>query len=265
MRLTHLTIYPIKSLAGIPLDSARVSPQGFQHDRRWMLIHPNGQFITARQYPNLLLMQPRFEGHHLIISSPDSSVSPLWLPLTPQRTEMVEVTIFGDQVKAQLVSREVDAWFSEQLGISCQLVYLPDQSRRKVDPDYAEAEDMVSFADGFPYLIIGQSSLDHLNEKLDHPLSMRRFRPNLVFEGGVPHVEDEWKKIQIGPITFLPKKPCARCVMTTFDPDTAEKGKEPLATLSQYRQQGRKVMFGMNLLHRGEGEVKVGDHIQVLA
>ena len=178
---------------------------------------------------------------------------------------MVEVTIFGDQVKAQLVSEDVDAWFSERLGLSCQLVYLHDQSRRLVDPDYAEQDDIVSFADGFPYLIIGQSSLDHLNEKLDRPLSMRRFRPNLVFEGGTPHVEDEWKKIQIGPIMFLPKKPCGRCVMTTFDPDTVEQGKEPLATLSQYRQQGRKIMFGMNLLHRGEGVVKVGDEIQVLA
>ncbi len=262
MHLTALYQYPIKSLGGIALQRARVSPFGLEHDRRWMLVQPDGTFITARKFPQMLLLQPEWRGDQLYVFHSQKDIPPLEIPMEPGGPDM-SVVIWDDTVRAVRVGAEADAWFSEQLGMDCHLVYLPDDSFRPVDPRYARETEGVSFADGYPYLIIGESSLADLNSRLPEPVGMDRFRPNMVFSGAEAFAEDGWKKINIGPITFHAVKPCARCVLTTIDPETGKGGKEPLATLSSYRSQDHKVLFGMNLLHEGEGAIKVGDEIVV--
>ena len=125
-------------------------------------------------------------------------------------------------------------------------------------------KEQVSLADAYPFLIIGQSSLDELNKKLDLPMTMTRFRPNFVFTSGLANEEDSWKNFKIGGVLFEGVKPCARCVLTTVNPDTGEKGLEPLKTLAVYRKQNGKVNFGENVIARSNGEIKIGDLIEVL-
>jgi uncharacterized protein YcbX len=167
-------------------------------------------------------------------------------------------------VEAVTVSDEADQWLSEQLNLQVKLVMMPESTQRKADPRYAKNEENVSFADGFPYLLISQASLDHLNELLEEPIVMQRFRPNFVVTGTSPHAEDDWKSIQIGTLFFDLVKPCARCVLTTIDPETAQKGKEPLKTLATYRRVGNKILFGQNVVTKQNGLVKQGDKILVI-
>ena len=138
---------------------------------------------------------------------------------------------------------------------------MPPSTKRKLKPKYAVNGESVSFADGMPFLLIGQASLDDLNSRLDDPVSMNRFRPNLVFAGGSPFQEDEWDTIMIGNARFKITKPCARCVVTTVDQQTGQKSKEPLATLATFRNVDGKVMFGQNMLLLGGDRVQIGDQI----
>ena len=140
---------------------------------------------------------------------------------------------------------------------------MSDDVRREVDKSYAYHNEITSFADGYPFLLIGQSSLDHLNTMLEYPLTIQRFRPNIVFTGGIPHEEDIINHFRINDIDFYGVKLCARCVMTTVNPETGVKGKEPLRTLATYRMTGNKILFGQNLLHKGTGVIRVGDIIQI--
>ncbi|HEY9015982.1 MAG TPA: MOSC domain-containing protein, partial [Gemmatimonadales bacterium] len=142
------------------------------------------------------------------------------------------------------------------------LVHLPEQAKRLVDPVYAPPGATVSFADAFPFLVISKESLADLNGRLAQPLPMNRFRPNLVIAGaGYPYAEDRWKQMRIGEITFSLVKPCSRCVITTTDQSTAERGKEPLRTLSRYRKVDGKAMFGQNAVHDRPGQLRVGDPV----
>lgn len=185
----------------------------------------------------------------------------LLIPFSPLSDEMVQVSIWEDEVKGQLVGNEFDQWFSKFLGINCRLVKMPLTTYRKLKPKYAVNGESVSFADGMPYLVIGQSSLDDLNSKLDQPVPMDRFRPNLVFRGGPAFEEDSWDKVRIGGAVFKITKPCARCVMTTVDQQTGEKGKEPLRTLATYRTVNNNVMFGQNMLLLEGEKISVGDAV----
>ena len=263
MHLSALYLYPIKSLAGIAVRQAELTARGLRHDRRWMLVRPDGTFITARRYPQLVLLQPSLRGDDLLITHRQRDLLPLEVPGEPETDETMMVEVWGDRVRAQLVSPLVDAWFSEQLGTACHLVYMPESTRRRVDGRYARQGEVVSFADGYPYLIIGESSLADLNARLDRPVDMRRFRPNLVVAGGAPYAEDHWQRFRVGAVEFAAVKPCARCVLTTVDPDTGQPGKEPLATLASYRSRRNKVLFGMNLLAPEHGTLRVGDPIAV--
>ena len=176
----------------------------------------------------------------------------------------MQVKVWGDEVAALQVAPTVSAWFSDFLGMDVELVVMPESSHRKLDPRYAVQEESVSFADGMPYVIIGQASLDELNGRLADPVGMDRFRPNLVFSGGDAYAEDQFKQLQIGEVEFQVVKPCARCVMITVDQEKGTKGKEPLATLATYRSQGAKVYFGQNAVSLTQGIVRVGDPIQQL-
>jgi len=180
----------------------------------------------------------------------------------------VPVSIWdSEHVLAVRVSDEADRWFSDALGKPCHLVYMPEATHRTVDPAYARPTDAVSFADGYPYLLIGQASLDDLNQRLPDPIGMERFRPNIVVEGSLPYEEDSWQQFSVGELDFSGVKPCARCVLTTIDPATGERGPEPLRTLTTYRQYKHKILFGQNVLLtdvNATGTLRVGDTVAVL-
>ncbi|MFI5138698.1 MAG: MOSC domain-containing protein [Sphingobacteriales bacterium] len=265
LQISELYIYPIKSLGGISVSEARVTEKGFEHDRRWMLVDENNLFISQREAPQMtqLVVSIKDDGLHIKHKTKNGSITiPFYSPGT---NAGVQVTIWDDTCTAVYVSMAADQWFSEMLGISCRLVYMPDDTRRIVDQRYAPGDLVTSFADAYPFLIIGQSSLDDLNSRLAEPLPMDRFRPNIVFSGGQPYEEDLMGSFTIGNIHFYGVKLCARCQITTINQQNAAKGKEPLKTLASYRQKNNKILFGQNLVHHGEGFVAVGDQLHTLA
>ncbi len=264
MQISEIHLYPIKSLAGIPVQEASLSDRGLIYDRRWMLVDPQGQFLTQRKFPQMALLQPAFRGSELIVRHKNQEISPLSLALHPQAGPVREVQIWRDRVTAWLVDPVADDWFSEQLGMNVQLVYMPDESHRFVQEKHAVQQEIVSFADGTQYLIIGQASLDYLNAQLEQPVPMNRFRPNLVFTGGKPHEEDQWQEIRIGGTTFYGVGTCIRCQVPNIDQATGLSQQEPNRTLARYRQQDHQIHFGMNLAHQGSGKVAVGMPVEVL-
>ncbi|MCU0353566.1 MAG: MOSC domain-containing protein [Cytophagales bacterium] len=261
--LSAIHVYPIKSLGGFAVDEARVEERGLQHDRRWMLVDADNRFLTQRTDPRMALLQVNIAGNQLIVSKKGGTDS-VGIPLQPESNEPLRVTVFDDTCDAVTVSHEADDFFSDYLRLRCRLVYMPDSSIRPVDARYAVADNHTSFSDGYPFLLIGQASLDDLNSRLAEPLPMNRFRPNLVVTTAEPHAEDTWREIQIGETTFFGVKPCGRCVVTTTNQETAEVGKEPLRTLATYRKSGNKILFGQNLVFgRVGGRVRVGDAVIV--
>ena len=261
--VSEITIYPIKSLGGISLQEAIVEERGLQHDRRWVLADENNVFITQRQNEQMALIDVAIEADGLRVNHRLKRIASLQIPFVPQTDTNEQITIWDDVVRGIRVSDEADAWFTAVLGMKCSLFYQPDDSIRLTDPKYSiTKEEHTSFADGYPILVIGQASLDELNAKLEEPVSMKRFRPNLVFTGGEAHVEDSWKYLTISEAKLVGVKPCARCVMTTINPETAERGKEPLRTLTQYRSNNNKILFGQNLLVVETGKILVGDEIE---
>ena len=266
LRLSEIWIYPVKSLGGIALQHSKVTDRGLEHDRRWLLVDENDCFITQREHPKLALFQPEIAGDFLKISHktmPDS----IAVSLYPSFSETaIKVTVWEDVVAAFEVSSEASQWFSSILGFNVRLVYMPDESLRKVDPDYAVSPNNVtSFSDGFPFLIIGQSSLDDLNSRMAKAVSIRRFRPNFVFSGGKAYEEERWEEFTIGTLSFYGVKPSGRCVMITVDPETGVvSGKDPLLTLSKYKTKGNKVIFGQNAIAQQQGNIAVGDKVVVL-
>jgi uncharacterized protein YcbX len=261
LTVSQLFIYPIKSLGGIEVPSSYVGERGFQYDRRWMLIDQQGRFITQREHKQLALFKTAIDTDHLIIYHQQDPSNKLFIPLQVATNESLDVTIWEDVCRATTINPAADAWFSERVGMNLRLVYMPDESRREVDPDYAFEKEITSFSDGYPILMIGQASLDHLNAQLEQTLPMDRFRPNIVFTGGEPHQEDEMKSFSINGVKMLGVKPCARCVMTTIDQATGTAGHEPLATLSTYRKRNNKILFGQNVIPKSFGMIKVGDSI----
>jgi uncharacterized protein YcbX len=181
-------------------------------------------------------------------------------PEGPRRS----IRIWDDVVHATDLGDEAARWISSFLGADCRVVFMPDDVVRPVDPRYAQPGDRVGFADAYPFLLISQGALGELNRRLKSPLPMNRFRPNLVVDGVPPHAEDGWARIAIGGVMFEVVKPCARCVVTTTDQETGERGHEPLRTLATYRRTNGKVHFGQNLIHQGGGELRVGDAVEVL-
>lgn len=259
LKLTQIWIYPIKSLGGIRLSSAKVMGKGLQYDRRWMLVDGDGKFMTQRIHPTMALFSLTIDETRMIITHKEHSLT---LFLNPSNlSNPLNVQIWDDFVLAFEVSSEHSQWFTQRLGINCKLVYFPEENTRPVDPGYKVNDEQVSLADAYPFLIIGQSSLDDLNKRLLYPMSIRRFRPNLVFTGGDPYEEDTWRDFTIGSTRFVGVKPCSRCVLITVNPETGEKGDEPLRTLSVYRKRNNKIFFGQNLVALDYSEINVGDTI----
>lgn len=265
--LTEIWIYPIKSLGGIPLTSAKVFEKGLEFDRRWMLVDEVGVFLTQRVHNVMALLKQSIEGKTLTITrvdpkrsdkpsiSFDTSVIPKGKPF--------EGKIWDDTVVVAEVDPKLSEWFTTQLGMNCRLVCFSESDARPVDKKYHVNDEHVSLADAYPFLIIGQASLDDVNSRMEKNVPMNRFRPNFVYSGGTPFEEDSWRDFKIGSNRFVGVKPCARCVLTTVNQDTAEKGIEPLYTLSTYRKKETKVLFGQNLVAVDHGVVKVGDKISI--
>jgi uncharacterized protein YcbX len=258
--LSQINIYPIKSLGGISLPSSVVEERGLQYDRRWMLVDDNHQFLTQRKLAKMALLKVALLKEGLLVST--VGMPDLVVPFMCQTNDTIYVTVWEDTCHGIVVSPQANEWFSDALQLSCKLVFMPDTSIRPVDTRYALNDEFVSFADAYPFLLIGEASLADLNGRLDTPLPMNRFRPNLVVSTTTPFEEDTWKAIRIGDTEFYLVKPCARCVVTTIDQQTTIAGKEPLKTLSTYRLINNKVLFGQNVLLGKKGKhIQVGDAV----
>ena len=268
-RLTSIHRYPVKSCRGEALEEATVEPWGLVGDRRWMLVGEDGEAITAREVNQMLLVVPELTPTGLRVTAPDL---PQCEVATPESESRVPVSIFDSPLTATPVDAETDAWFSKALGREAHLVYLDDPQRRPTDPDFSEPDDRVNFADGFPLLLATEESLAALNDELlsasdvgREPLPMTRFRPNLVVAGFEPWAEDDWRRIRVGDAVFRVVKGCARCVITTIDPTTAEREKEPIRSLARIRRWDGATWFAVNLIPDTPGAIiRVGDPLEVL-
>jgi uncharacterized protein YcbX len=259
-----LHVYPVKGLKGIEVREARCTDRGLEHDRRFMVVDPGGVFISQRSHPKMATIWTDFAGDALEIAAPDMPA--LELPLRPEGPATLRVQVWNSTCHAIPVSREADEWLTRYLGLGCRLVYMPDATQRASNREYADGE-LVGFADGYAYLIIGRASLEDLNARLaargHAPLPMNRFRPNIVVAGSPAYAEDGWSGVGIGAARVRGVKPCGRCEVTTTDQTTGElRGPEPLATLATYRTSDEfGVMFGMNFVTVAEGLVRVGDEV----
>ena len=259
LQLTALNIYPIKSAHGITLAESEVDGFGLRYDRRWMVVDDSGQFLSQRSHSRLALVVPSIRGDKLRVNAP--GMPTLEMPLHPSAAVRTVVAVWDDVCSASWVGESAAQWFSDFLDCPCSLVHMTEDAVRPADPAFAPTGSMVSFADGFPFLLISEESLADLNGRLAEPLPMNRFRPNLVVAGGEPYDEDHWTQLEIGGIRLRVVKPCGRCVVTTTDQTTGERGKEPLRTLATYRKRDGEVMFGQNVLHEGQGQLRVGDAV----
>ncbi|UQA58015.1 MOSC domain-containing protein [Polyangium aurulentum] len=255
--VSGIFVYPVKGARGIALDRASVGDRGITHDRRFMITTPEGRFLTQREYPQLALLETSIEPDALVLRAPRQE--PLRVPLRPEGRADKPVRVWDDRCNAVAAGGDAAAYLSAFLGTNVELVYMPDEVERLVDPGYAHRKEKVGFADAFPFLLASEGSLADLNARLEKPLPMNRFRPNFVVRGASAWAEDEWSTLSIGAMTFHVRKGCDRCAVTTVDQATGDKGKEPLATLAQFRSWDSKVWFAVNLVAEGEGEVRVGD------
>jgi uncharacterized protein len=260
LHLASLHIYPVKSAGGIDVDEAEVDGFGLRHDRRWMVVDERGEFLTQRQHPRLALVRPALATCALTLRAP--GLPPLELPAEGGPGVRIPVQVWRDRCVATDQGDAASRWFGRHLGVACRLVHLPEDAQRPIEPNAAGAEGLVSFADGYPFLLLSQASLAALNARLEEALPMNRFRPNLVVAGCAPHAEDGWVRVRIGGITLVVAKACARCVVTTTDQETGEREREPLRTLATYRRVGDGVLFGQNAVHTGPGRLRVGAAVE---
>ena len=302
MNISEINIYPVKSLKGIALNEAVVEKRGLEFDRRWMLTDPNGIFITQRQVPKMATVKVKVESGELIVKS--DWAGQMIVPFEPNKGHRQSVVVWKSEVPGLVYNGEVSEWFSDALGKKCQLVLMPESTERHVSMPFDTGDDIVSFADGYPLLLIGESSLEELNRRIGEnaerhhpadeasapllrqggeffePLPMNRFRPNVVVSGSAPFEEDRWAKIKIGETVFRIPKPCARCQIPTIDQATGEfDGNEPSRTLATFRkahqvhpdnykafgQPANAVLFGENLIPENPGgTIAIGDELEVL-
>jgi len=264
--VASLHVYPVKSLGGFAVNEAQLTDRGFAHDRRWMLVDADGRFISQREVAVMACLHTSPMEHGFRITDVRDGAT-INLPWTIADGKAMSTTVWDDRVEVIAGPQAASDQLSAQLGLVCTVVYMPDRSVRPTDPHYATA--ITSLSDGFPFLIISQASLNDLNGRMETPIGMERFRPNIVVAGGPAFQEDEWRSIAIGGVTFHMVKPCARCVITTTDQSTGERNKEPLRTLVTYRKRisgsSVKVDFGMNAVADPKGKIAVTDPITILA
>ncbi len=258
--LTEIHLYPVKSCRGIAVNQAQLDDWGLQFDRNWMVVNQRGRFLSQREAPQLALVETAIGPDSLKLAAPGHP--PLELPLAGV-TDATDrpVEIWRDRCRAADQVEAAAQWFSQILGEPARLVRIGGTYHRPV----AQSPAQVSFADGYPLLLISTGSLSDLNQRLPAPIPMNRFRPNLVVTGCDPYAEDGWRQIRLNGVTFDLVKPCERCVITTTDQATGTRsGHEPLKTLATYRRVPGGVIFGQNLVHQTQGQIAVGSPVEVL-
>lgn len=262
--LKNITIYPIKSGAGIELSNSWVEEFGLAFDRRFVIASPEGEFFTARTQPSLCLIQANLTATGMIITAP--KMPTLVIDYNQLSPNYVDVQVWNDTISAQECKNTINEWFSRYLQKPCQLLFFGTDSQRFVKNKTSQ----VAFADGYPLLLISQASLDHLNSQYPpsaRRISMSQFRPNIVVNDCDAFTEDTWQKIRIGEVEFEVTKPCTRCIFTTINPENAIKDhqQEPLKTLKNYRQLANgDILFGQNLVALNQGQIRRGDKLEVL-
>ncbi len=257
-----INIYPIKSLGGISLSNVSALEEGFEDDRRFMLVDENGKFLTQREKKELALFSCQIIDNELVVSYKSDE---LLIPKQTVAERQMDVNIWSSKLKAEMISTAFSEWFSNRLNAKCYLVKMPNSIAREkifLKPPF---KTKVSFADGYPYLILSKESLKLLNSKLDEPVSIDRFRANIIVSGCKAHEEDSWKEFQIGTAGFKNIKPCARCTVITIDQRTGIKSKEPLLSLNNYRKKGNKIYFGSNAILTSNGAISIGDDVTLLS
>ena len=261
--LSSLIYYPIKACRGFKVDSANVERMGLEYDRRMMVVTNKGDFLTQREYPKLALVTPTLNDGTLTLSTPNYDSIRLATrkcgasqPVNIWKSKGVQAIDQGD---------EAARWFSDWLCASVRLVHIADGYKRTVNEEYTiNPDDHTGFSDGYPILLTSEEGLQDLNSRLDSPIPMNRFRPNIVVKGGAPFVEDSWNRIRIGDVELAVVKPCARCVVTTIDKETLEQSKEPLKTLGKYRKHTLGAIFGQNVIPLNAGRLRLGMSVEVL-
>lgn len=259
-QVSQLYIYPVKSLGGIRINKCSLSDRGFENDRRWMLVDENNVFLSQRKTSEMCFFDLTENENSFTIRHRQSNQS---IDLSKQKSEgnELQVQVWNDNVKAKLAGQQFDEYFSSHLHMNCRLVEMPENTKRLVDQNYAFNSEIVSFADAFPVLIIGEASLALLNSKLNLTVEMIRFRPNIVVSGGAAHDEDYFEVVSIGDAKLKNVKPCGRCVLPTIDFTTGEFQKEINTVLATYRTVNGKIMFGINCLIEKAGMISIGDTI----
>jgi uncharacterized protein YcbX len=273
MHLAGLWIYPVKSLRGCAVDSASVDDLGLSGDRRFLVVDNAGRFLTQRTLPRMALIETALDADRLTLRAkghPPLRVHRQADPTAPVRT----VCIWSSEgLQAEDCGDEPADWLRSYLGTEARLVRIGarfDRPMRK--PGKSRPEDRVAFTDAYPLLAVGEASLSTLNDRLiargEEPVPMDRFRPNLIIAGSAPHAEDGWRRFQVGKVIFRAGGDCVRCVVTTTDQATGERGPEPLRTLADYRRDpddAGRITFGQNLIHETKaGQIRVGDQVTVI-
>lgn len=262
IRLSAIHLYPIKGIRAVDAAQAHLEPAGLRGDRRWVIVDDQGQFISQRTHPRMARISGSFDDQGLTLEAPGQNPVDLGVPDGSSR---IPVTVWRDTVDAAAVDPTVDQWLSRFLDHPCRLAYMDEGCRRPISSSEGRAGEIVSFADGYPCLVISSGSLADLNSGLDEPLPMDRFRPNLVIDGCEPYAEDGWRKISVGETVLRFAGLCARCSVTTVDQMSGQRTSvEPLRTLSTYRKREDGVVFGVNLVPEKTGVIKVGDSITIL-
>jgi uncharacterized protein YcbX len=273
VRVVELNLYPVKSTRARAVDRARVEPWGLAGDRRWAVVEPDGKPITARHCPALFTVsaEPAPDGG-LLLTAPGAPDLAVPLP-EPAHTVPVD---FWNLDRAAPGGEAADEWLTTTLGRPARLVWLADTSARAVPPEAGgEAGDVFHLGDTVPVHLVSLGSVRRLDdwiaetavergEEPPEPLAVARFRPNVVLEGAPAFAEDDWKRLRVGAVDFRVAGPCGRCVMTTIDPESRERGKEPIRTLARHRRWDGWAWFGVQLVPETLGEIAVGDPVEVL-
>ncbi len=264
--ISALYIYPVKSLAGIKLEKVELSEFGLLNDRRWLIVDDKGLFMSQRTTPKMATIKTSLKDGNLLLSHQDKEIK---VPKATSKNKFMQVTVWNDSLNAQMLSGEVDDWLSEILDQRCHLVYMPESAERQIDKNFAQDKQYVSFADGFPLLLISQASIDDLNQKLETPVNINRFRPNIVVDGIDAFAEDSWKDFSINQIDYHMAKPCSRCIMPSINQANGiQDNVKLLSVLNKYRKFDKKIKFGVNILYKDSSKVNnqyitVGDAINL--
>jgi uncharacterized protein YcbX len=273
IHLSGLYRYPVKSLRGCAVPTAEIDALGLAGDRRFLVVDETGRFRTQRTLPRMALIATALDAGSLTLSADGAGAISVPTASDPDAPRRVVSVWKSERLQAEDGGELAAAWLTDFLGEKSRLVRIGRDFERPALKPSAVTGDRLNFADAYPFLIVSEASLAELNDRLvaqgEAAVPMNRFRPNFVVTGCPAFAEDTWQRLKIGEVTLRAGGPCGRCVMTTTDQETAERGLEPLRTLAKYRRNAgdpTNVDFGQNLFHETKtGTIRVGDRVHVAA